>query len=238
MSTKKTLELLDDEPIGAEGFGELTESALEKRPVKLLENMERQLQADARKAAQSRVSQMSPVPYSDDVRNAASLVNRLAGHPRKLEEIPVKMRLQPGGFDAIRRCTPDDIIRFAPKVVARFRERFPRCSEGQFIAHYTALLPANWAIVLCSDTAIAAASAFSTYYEPELIVQDSLLCSVEPQQGGADLLRLYKRIESWARSIGAVELTIGSMTEKDLGPLAARLGYNMISRGFSKRLKE
>lgn len=228
----------EDIPLGAEGFGDLGESALERLPPRTLDVAERALQRSAQRASQTFVSDMKQVRRPLEAQNPERIATNLGGWARPAEQIPDKYRLKPGGFDPVRRCSADDIIRFAPKVVSRLRERFPRISESNFISHYTAILAANWAIVICSDTAIAAATAFSTWYEPELVVQDSLICAVEPATGGADLIRLYKRIEEWARSIGAVEMTIGSMTEKDLGPLAQRLGYNMVSRGFSKRLRE
>lgn len=140
----------------------------------------------------------------------------------------------------IREATPLDV----PALVAMGRE-FLATSDyhallldnpDQMAALATQLIAADLGVVLVADhdgtlTGMIGVLVTAHHLSAEPVAMEAFWWSSTPGDG----VRLLRASEAWARDCGAVAMQMVAPSER-VGALYARMGYDLIERGYMRRL--
>lgn len=142
-----------------------------------------------------------------------------------------------------------------PQLVAlgrRMHEESPRYAHRRYddakvaaVAHKLITTPGAGCVLVAEKggriVGTIAGFANEHWFGPDKFVADLAVFLAPEWRGGSIFIKMLRRFEDWAQSVGAVEVVLGISTginPEMLGPVYERLGYRCFGTSYVKRFDD
>jgi hypothetical protein len=134
----------------------------------------------------------------------------------------------------LRRMQREDFELCIKIAQEKYARQYPRLNREYTLEALEDMVDAPGFLLLRGEYVFSAASVTSNFMEPLPVV--GLLWVFTATVAPLEFLAVIKQTEEWARSLNAVEIGFGNISDRDFSKVANRLGYYTSAQYFSKSL--